>query len=149
MAKAKKTKPMKPRPFYRWKSFWLGLFVLMFLGAQWEESIQCYRAAAWGDSSGRARMVVAQSDSMIMVKLRNARAPTRAIPPGFQWGVTPFVKENRQPWFPWPWYMESYEGWSLNCAVAHWLLILLFLVPWVGFLAWRVRRQRQQSETNA
>ena len=29
---------MKPRPFYRWKSLWLGLFVLVFLGWAWVDS---------------------------------------------------------------------------------------------------------------
>ena len=29
---------MKPRPFYRWKSFWLGLCVLVFFGWGWWDS---------------------------------------------------------------------------------------------------------------
>ena len=28
-------------------------------------------------------------------------------------------------------------------VVAHWFLILLFLVPWLAFLFWRVRKQRK------
>ena len=29
---------MTPRPFYRWKSFWFGLLVLVFLGWVWADS---------------------------------------------------------------------------------------------------------------
>jgi hypothetical protein len=31
---------MKPRPFYRWKSFWLGILVLGFLGWAWVDSLR-------------------------------------------------------------------------------------------------------------
>jgi len=29
---------LSPRPFYRWKSFWLGLLILCFLGWAWADS---------------------------------------------------------------------------------------------------------------
>lgn len=36
------------------------------------------------------------------------------------------------------------EGEHWRVRVAHWFLILLFLIPWIGFLAWRIRKQRKQ-----
>jgi len=38
---------MKPRPIYRWKSFWLGVLVLVSLGWAWAGSIRCARGVAW------------------------------------------------------------------------------------------------------
>jgi uncharacterized iron-regulated membrane protein len=35
------------------------------------------------------------------------------------------------------------EGWQ-NFSVAHWFLILLFLVSWTGFLVWRARRVEEE-----
>lgn len=31
---------MSPRPPYRWKSFWLGLFVLVFLSWAWRDALE-------------------------------------------------------------------------------------------------------------
>ena len=42
---------MTPRPFYRWKSFWLGLCVLVFLGWAWRDSLS-RRASAYLALSG-------------------------------------------------------------------------------------------------
>ena len=44
---------MKPRPFYRWKSFWLGLFVLVFFGWAWWDS---YRIDSAITLSWRSRL---------------------------------------------------------------------------------------------
>jgi len=30
---------MTPRPIYRWKSFWLGVILLLFLAWSWERSM--------------------------------------------------------------------------------------------------------------
>lgn len=51
------------------------------------------------------------------------------------WGIT---------WFPDAILLEGStdESWQ-NLSIAHWFLILLFLVPWAGFLFWRIRRMRR------
>ena len=36
---------------------------------------------------------------------------------------------------------ETYKGFSI--AVAHWFLILLFLIPWLGWLFWHGRRMKR------
>ena len=46
-----------PRPFYRWKSFWLGLFVLVFLGWAWSDSFR-NESAVWAGGAGRALVFV-------------------------------------------------------------------------------------------
>ena len=43
---------MTPRPIYRWKSFWLGLFVACFLAWAWRDS---YRVGAGLSLEGRGR----------------------------------------------------------------------------------------------
>jgi hypothetical protein len=40
-----------------------------------------------------------------------------------------------------------FEGGEME--LAHWFLILLFLVPWVGLLAWRVRKLRRLTKADA
>jgi hypothetical protein len=69
---------------------------------------------------------------------------------GFEPLSRPSVRYNSKPvnsagpWFP-PVFEHSsaaYDGWAM-VEVAHWFLILLFLVPWLGFLFWRVRKQKK------
>jgi len=41
---------MKPRPFYKWKSFWLGVVVLVFMGwAAWKSRSEDHVLTAAGD----------------------------------------------------------------------------------------------------
>jgi hypothetical protein len=37
------------------------------------------------------------------------------------------------------------RGWE-ELRIAHWFLILFFLVPWTGFLFWLVQRMRRAGE---
>ena len=57
---------MKPRPFYRWKSFWLGLCVLVFLGWAWERSEYNPRGATWYPPLGHG---VEASSALSLVKI--------------------------------------------------------------------------------
>jgi len=38
---------MSPRPLHRWKSFWLGLLVLIFLGWAWLRSMSYHEGIRW------------------------------------------------------------------------------------------------------
>jgi flagellar biogenesis protein FliO len=52
----------------------------------------------------------------------------------FPKAVSHFKKANRWSHF------ENYN-------IAHWFLILLFLIIWTGFLAWRWRRMKRRAES--
>lgn len=130
---------MHPRPLHRWKSFWLGLIVLIFLGWAWVRS-----TGGWDEvhftSPGSSNAVFGSN-------------ATEGL--SFGWTDYPFVPEGVSfasfrggqinNWFPEA--VTLVGGRTLECVtIAHWFLILLFLVPWAGFLFWRIRRMRRAGK---
>jgi hypothetical protein len=142
---------MTPRPLHKWKSFWFGILVLGFLGSVWVKA----RAGNWSGwiSSPALSCGAAQHQGEFGVFV-NIRPPT-----GWEVGSEDGPRQSEAAWFSAPGDVEwsgkegfegnLYHSPHLYLCVAYWFLILLFLVPWVGFLAWRVRRQRKQTGTNA
>jgi hypothetical protein len=135
---------MKPRPIYRWKSFWLGILVLGFLGSAW--------AFSMGRSSGVSFMQGKRETSLHQVD--------GAV--GISSGVY-FGKKLKAEWDGWHagdviseiprfpsavWrHTESFGSYSaVRYFAAHWFLMLLFLVPWSAFLAWRWNKQKKAHE---
>jgi len=124
---------MTPRPVIRWKSFWFGILVLGFLGWAWVRSYQAYDFLSWRIFSGASPLCFGQvagdvavgmggpgfADSLAYVQLPIHGKPVETDP---VW----IIKTNS----------------SSGVGMAHWVLILLFFVPWSAFLAWRWRRQR-------
>lgn len=133
---------MSSHSLHRWKSFWLGLLVLIFLGWAWVRSIHriddiSYKAStssrSWGACTGFGAVILGWSDDPFApdgLRFSSYRA-------GPDWVTT---------WFPEAILMEGDpdESWQ-NFRIAHWFLILHFLVPWAGFLVWRVRRVKRHS----
>ncbi len=131
---------MSSHSLHRWKSFWLGLLVLFFLGWAWVRSIHriddiSYKAStssrSWGACTGFGAVLLGWSDDPFApdgLSFSSYRA-------GPDWVTT---------WFPEAILLEggTDESWQ-NFRIAHWFLILLFLVPWAGFLLWRVRRVKR------
>jgi hypothetical protein len=136
------SRKMKPRPINRWKSFWLGVLILVFLGWAWARSghqmdyLQAPRfflrqasgeltAFLWNDDSTGGRWMVSSDPISYGVG--------DGVPRAFRWDRVSdydlFTKIDKDL--------------GRRCVVSHWFLMLLFLVPWVGFLVWRVRKQRQ------
>jgi hypothetical protein len=134
---------MTARPIHRWKSFWLGVLVLSFLGWAWVRSMHrideiSYKvptsSRSWGACTGFGAVLMGCSDDPFAPDgLRFSSS--RANP---DWGTT---------WFPDAILLEggADESWQ-NFSIAHWFLILLFLVSWTGFLLRRVRRMRRGGE---
>jgi hypothetical protein len=134
---------MHPRPLHRWKSFWLGVFVLAFLGWAWVRSVHriddiSYKAStsstSWGACTGFGAVLLGWShDPFAPDGLRFSSARTNP-----DWGSI---------WFPEAIQLDGgrTEGWQ-NFSIAHWFLILLFLVPWAGSLFWRIRRMRRAGK---
>jgi hypothetical protein len=130
---------MLPRPFHRWKSFWLGVLVLIFLGWAWVRSIHCHDVASWGEAHGGRDILLSQRDSRVLITW-NSSTLIAAAPPGFS---VSRVKMNPRSntIFPRAITWQELPEYPLQTAsFAHWFLILLFLIPWTAFLLWRARR---------
>ena len=131
---------MTPRPLIRWKSFWLGILVLVFLGWAWVASLS--RGSEVRFYSGGEYVTLRTIDGRALFAWDLDHVGENGFKTAHFGVVT-----NRIQLPPPVSLRERRGGWAL--AVAYWFLILLFLVPWVSFLVWRVRRQRKQTETNA
>jgi hypothetical protein len=135
---------MKPRPFYRWKSFWLGLCVLVFLGWSYDgvskrelrtrSFVYWFASRSGGVSVGR-------------VNVRHlAKLPSR---PGLHSGMGPewhFAGVRDAPPYPRglaPVFIDR-RGDAMTLWLAHWFLILLLLVPWSAWLFWHWKREQRK-----
>ncbi len=133
------------RPFHRWKSFWLGLLVLAFLGWAWVRSMHhtnqfSYKTSSisttwFGYSNFGSLALGSWMDPFDRVGLNIDSVGTNALPP---WG---------RVWFPEAANLE-WSGDDRTLSIAHWFLILLFLIPWSAFLGWRYQRLRRIAREN-
>lgn len=126
---------MTPRPLHCWKSFWLGVLFLAFLGWSWARSLHHLDGFLWmaprfhlsaGQATGRIELAWAASSG--------------AWGEEFLWAHE--VASNAgEPLFPKAVNWETYPG-KIQLTVAHWFVILAFLIPWSAFLGWRYLRLR-------
>jgi hypothetical protein len=134
---------MTPRPIYRWKSFWFGLCVLVFLGwagvwSMHEVNTIAYKGSPWSPAcigySRAGAFAILSSNNMLSLDFQ-----------GLWTGAFPTTdKPIWADWFPQPVRTGTLaDGDHWHFKVAHWFLILLFLVPWASFLAWRWRRVKR------
>lgn len=165
-----------PRPFYRWKSFWLGVLVLGFLGWAWAESTGWWTFARWKNLSishagagvclttwgkGREYLTVEPWYRGAIHKGDTVWSKARfEKPEGFRCTGTPeqigeyFVDDSTgMDLVPRSAAAHHFEGvlfadavGSVSVYLPHWLLILGFLLPWTAFLTLRWRRMRQRFE---
>lgn len=126
---------MTPRPLYRWKSFWLGVFVLGFLG--WEWAISHDRL-----SGGQ---VVAPAGYFILLAQYNGEVAVqygRGLFASWRFEKLADIGFTGPQWWP-----RITLQRNVIIVIQHARLIALFLVPWIAFLAWRWRRMRDHLPT--
>lgn len=132
---------MRPRPIHRWKSFWFGLLVLVFMGWAWVRAISFSEKINWVPPNSGDYITIGQSGGRVVI----------------DWGNDPLFDRNlsiyRQPSKS-TFYLGApvlrkgeHQGWELSFA--HWFLVLLFLVPWLSFLAWRWRRMNRHDDSRS
>ena len=138
---------MKPRPLYRWKSFWFGVLVIAFLGWAWVWSMRRIDFVEW------RRITAKQASGEVVVMwgldLGEAGASNYQIPYPSRSSLPPaFSSSELQTVDPFSGGLMPY---GRHFVFAHWFLILLFVVPWSGWLAWRWRRinRLRKMEPNA
>jgi len=136
---------MKPRPLYKWKSFWLGILVLGFLGWAWvrsttylDEARFLFQDDGWRLASNSGSLAARRFDGLV-----NPTAGVRK----FEFNSKPASENNRK--IPPPFESLPYAAsprlhvWR----VAYWFLILLFLVPWSAWLFFHWKREQRKLTT--
>jgi hypothetical protein len=134
---------MPSRPLHRWKTFWLGLLVLIFLGWSWWASMNQIVGVTWASSNGVRQLQLFNYDAMAGCWIGDDGYRRTA---GFHWDQRKYETEEKEDgiWFQPGVALTEQSGNGVKFA--HWFLILLFLVSWAGFLLWRVRRMRPLRE---
>jgi hypothetical protein len=128
---------MRPRPFYRWKSFWLGILVLLVLGWAWKRS--CEYLDYYRISLGPGLVVLAgQGASDLAVGWHSSPLEEGSY----------FIHHEADPSEPCfasaiSWGSDSPGG--AHVALAHWFLIVVFLVPWSAWLFYHWKREQKKS----
>ena len=158
-----------PRTFYRWKSFWLGLFVACFLAWAWWDSMRFISGVSWreihaGNSGGGVFLEHRSPSSGAIGPVAdfqwvrfpmNFLCPSGVQIPAFSRPLLLRGGGNEdavfEPGYPWPTsYLESMRfmmnlqpsrDWHL--IIPHWLVLLTFGVPWSGLLIWRGWRMKR------
>jgi len=127
---------MTPRSIIRWKSFWFGILVLGFLGWAWVRSMKVREGVAFVNAESRLILShsVGHCELFVAPGWYEKTGPELFSGEPMPWNIVKWF----QPWAAIE--RPTVEEGSL-VQVAHWLLILLFLIPWSAFLAWRWRRQ--------
>ena len=127
---------MTSRAIYRWKSFWLGVLVLVFLGWAWMRSRSQWESAMWVSASAPEYVAVLQGGG----QLGFGTAVNRGYPTELR--IDKIAIDWPLVWFP-PWYADGCEITVGEHMVAHWFVMLVFLVIWASWLGWRWRRIRR------
>lgn len=129
---------MTTRPFYRWKSFWLGLLVLVFLGWGWERSTRY-----------RDKVAINFENALHTCELRSGSGTTELVwqelpAPSSGWSL---IEVETSPIRRRRWFAEAGEievGYWLGLECAYWLLALLFLILWSAWLFWHWKREQKK-----
>lgn len=142
---------MTPRPIHRLKTFWFGLFILTALAWAWTLSISHSHFASlrtgpitWrGFSSTRGQITY----SSATYKNTTYFDPSRTSTGSFRFGPT-----YPRIWFPpalklGPTSDPTSDGYK--CAIAYWLITLLFLISWSSLLLWRRRKPKHLTPPQA
>ena len=137
------SRSMTSRPLHRWKTLWFGILILVFLVWGWARSqshfdfVNYHFGTTSGDGfSNSGGYVTWASNTFISIP----PSPTHV-----RWGSIAVINNH---WFPPPIEATRSSGTaSSRYSIAHWLLILLFLLPWSAFLTWRWRRSRHRTKS--
>ena len=130
--------PMMPRPVYRWKSFWLGVLVLVFLGwgmmrsRGWTESL-------WWNYNADGDFAV------LWHGLGRCGFSTGSDSFSFDGaaGIDFHSEEKLRSPFSGPEALMLGLDESIHWECAIWMVVLMFFIVWCGWLMWRWRRMRR------
>ena len=115
---------MPPRPLYRWKSFWLGVFMLGFLAWAWCDSFR-FESQFWVAVVGKCVWLTRSGGQTFYVLEWN-------LPVAFDFGA---MRE--------PAALALGETSITGPRIADAPFVGLSAFAWIAFLAWRWRRMRR------
>jgi hypothetical protein len=144
--------PLRPR-LYRWKTFWLGIFVLLFLAGAWLRSIHYTEKVVFGNPHSTGFAQVGQNAGVFYVSVflrpdANALTCFHAVigPCGDLFAV--WRDPHGRPYYdlaPPILFDRQSDWWSFG--ISHWFLILLFLPHWITFLRQRLQLMHGMEST--
>ena len=133
---------MKPRPFYRWKSFWLGVVVLVFMGwASWKSRGSDCCLTVGGGSRGYVQMVKLEAITAFFIDHNPST-----------FGKITFEEQSHDPaegGFSWEayWKYRQRSGDRVRFVmVKDRVLFFCFLGLWGGWLIWQWSREQRKLE---
>jgi hypothetical protein len=167
---------MKPRPFYRWKSFWLGVLTLGFLCWAWVRAMShcdtmkvylgetCWYIESWGPHFEIERNPLFYSHGWLPGVSIDSDEADRNEPRWFPPAIERFnrglrirqemeqASDNPDP------LQDAAERKELiaqqieisdfmTWRFAWWFAMVIFLVPWALFLTWRWRRMKTTASS--
>ena len=119
---------------HRSPSFWCGLFVLIFLGWLWRDSLHMVNSLLL-PTRGQTDFVGVANGNLYHFRIR--MAPVSA--PELRWDYRPLSGPERKPAIP-PLYKRHEEGDLCTTTFALWGLMLPAAAAWLGLIYWRYRR---------
>jgi len=124
---------MRPRPIYRWKSFWFGLLTLAFMGwVSWDS--QRYWFVAW---CGRGTAGIAGE----RINSASYIVWSRSVNEGF--GIEHRAVVDAQEWDDYLWEKLREQRPRIGVVrVPDAAIFFPFLFAWIGWLGWRMRKLR-------
>jgi hypothetical protein len=131
---------MNARPIYRWKSFWLGLVVLAFLGWVWARSMgRNEGVTVFGPGVKRFQARICAGVATVYEWEGELDRESIQVT-GYSVEYSADQKELQRRWvFASASRDEEGEGVSW-IAFPMWVPFVGLLLPWSGWLAWRWRR---------
>lgn len=125
-----------PRPFYRWKTFWLGLLTLTFLSWAWWDSFQ--RAVSLTRfQSGNFYQITHISGEVLLSRGPNANT---TIGKSGKWGFGTGNMTNSA-------YVARRKATRPTLAIPDAAILGICTLCFASFIIWRKRRQQHLAET--
>ncbi len=139
---------MHLRRRHQTKSFWLGLCVLLFLGWAWFSSVHRATKLRIGSVSAPGCLIIGQSRGTVFTAFCNdpyGMMDCDVLQQGSPSGpVSVWMDHHGSPYFSTPSAISGdsgFAGWIVG--IAHWFLILLYVVIWILWMRWRSRLERR------
>ena len=117
---------MHPRPFYRWKSFWFGVLFLAFLGwSSWDSRRNATTLSDWGWA-----LVRSESQTIFLHRPR-----TLFFGGGYQRRFDSIGWDKETAFWG--------DRGAFSVCIPDYVLGSILFLPWLGWLAWRWRKQKR------
>jgi len=128
---------MTPRPLHRSKTLWFGILILASLLWIWARGRNHYDFANFRIGA-RTWHGISSSGGYLWYTHQSNGSGSRLVE------FASFPLGRSQDWFPTAFKQEHGKNplgtRYTDSGIAHWLFILLFLIPWAALLTWRSNR---------